>query len=75
MYASGENLKLKKIGEASTEECGGLLEENVTEKAGDGTVFSGSNVVEQKQGGLYALAWHPIGGCRQWKLSARWQLP
>ena len=62
VYASGENLKLKKTGEASAEECGGLLEENVTEKSGDGTVFSGSNVVEQKQGGLYALAWHPIGG-------------
>ena len=31
-------------------------------KTGDETVFTGSNAIEQKQEGLYALAWHPIGG-------------
>ncbi len=31
-------------------------------KAGDGTVASGPRVIPQKQEGLYAVAWHPIGG-------------
>ena len=51
--ASGEDLKLKDLKEASTEN---------SRKTGDETVFTGSNAIEQKQEGLYALAWHPIGG-------------
>lgn len=31
-------------------------------KQGDGTVLSGARVQEQKQEGLYTVAWHPIGG-------------
>ena len=46
MYASGENLKLKKTGEASTEECGGLLEENVTEKVKDKAPKAAEKVLE-----------------------------
>ena len=51
--ASGEDLKLKDLKEASAEN---------SMKTGDETVFTGSNAIEQKQEGLYALAWHPIGG-------------
>ena len=51
--ASGEDLKLKDLKEASAEN---------SRKTGDETVFTGSNAIEQKQEGLYALAWHPIGG-------------
>ena len=31
-------------------------------KAGDGVVVGGPRVIAQKQEGLYAVAWHPIGG-------------
>ena len=31
-------------------------------KTGDGTTVSGPRIVEQKQPGLYAVAWHPLGG-------------
>lgn len=31
-------------------------------KTGDGTTASGFRVTEQKQPGLYTVAWHPIGG-------------
>ena len=30
-------------------------------KAGDGTSVAGPRVIQQKQPGLYAVAWHPIG--------------
>ena len=31
-------------------------------KAGDGMSVAGPRVIQQKQPGLYAVAWHPIGG-------------
>ena len=31
-------------------------------KTGDGTTAEGARVIEQKQNGLYAVVWHPIGG-------------
>lgn len=31
-------------------------------KTGDGSAVSGSRVIAQKQEGLYAVAWHPVGG-------------
>lgn len=31
-------------------------------KKGDGTTVSDARAIEQKQEGLYAVAWHPIGG-------------
>lgn len=35
------------------------------EKCGDGTRASGKRVIAQKQNGLYAVAYHPIGGVPQ----------
>lgn len=32
------------------------------QKQGDGTTITDSRVIPQKQDGLYAVAWHPIGG-------------
>lgn len=32
------------------------------QKTGDGTTACGPRVIPQKQAGLYAVAWHPIGG-------------
>lgn len=34
-------------------------------KTGNGTTVSGTRVIEQKQEGLYAVAWHPLGGVPQ----------
>lgn len=36
--------------------------EKINIKSGDGTTTAGFRVVEQKQEGLYAVAYHPIGG-------------
>lgn len=38
------------------------LQPTVIEKTGDGSTASGERVLEQKQEGLYAVAYHPIGG-------------
>lgn len=32
------------------------------DKKGDGSIISGKRVIAQKQEGLYAVKWHPIGG-------------
>lgn len=34
----------------------------VFEKKGNGSVAEGNRVIEQKQEGLYTVAWHPLGG-------------
>ena len=47
--ASGEDLKI-------------APEAIVYDKKGDGSVISGARVIEQKQEGLYAVEWHPLGG-------------
>lgn len=49
VFASGENLDLD------------IHLPKIT-KNGDGTVISDPRVIEQKQDGLYAVIWHPIGG-------------
>ena len=49
VLSSGEDLDLK-------------LQPQPVTKAGDGTTVSGPRVVQQKQPGLYAVSWHPIGG-------------
>ena len=49
VFASGEDLDLHVRPRAVT-------------KAGDGSAAAGSRVIPQKQPGLYAVAWHPIGG-------------
>ncbi len=46
---AGEDLKL-------------AVTEQPVNKKGDGTEASGSRVIPQKQDGLYAVAYHPIGG-------------
>ena len=32
-------------------------------KQGDGSKVSGKRVIDQKQEGLYAVSYHPFGGC------------
>lgn len=49
VYASGEDLTLH-------------VDPIVFTKTGDGSTVSDPRVIEQKQEGLYAVAWHPIGG-------------
>ena len=49
VYASGEQLDI-------------TAEETPVIKPGDGSTAAGPRVVAQKQPGLYAVAWHPIGG-------------
>lgn len=49
VFAEGENLDLN------------VVIPEITKK-GDGTSVSGPRIVEQKQDGLYAVKWHPIGG-------------
>ena len=46
---SGEDLKIS-------------VAERKYDKKGDGSVISGRRIIEQKQDGLYAVIWHPIGG-------------
>lgn len=49
VMASGEDLKI-------------APEIPVITKTGDGSSISGKHVIAQKQDGLYAVVWHPIGG-------------
>ena len=49
VFASGENLDLH-------------VQPRAVTKAGDGSAAAGPRVIPQKQPGLYAVAWHPIGG-------------
>lgn len=49
VFASGEDLDL-------------TVEPRTITKTGDGTAVAGPRVIAQKQPGLYAVAWHPIGG-------------
>ena len=65
------------LGDKYAEEFGKKLEEVFAEeenldiiataaeitKTGDGSTVSGNHIVEQKQDGLYAVEYHPIGGC------------
>ena len=49
VFASGEDLDLS-------------IEVKPVSKKGDGTTAEGARVIPQKQDGLYAVSWHPIGG-------------
>ena len=49
VLASGEDLDLS-------------VEAKPVTKSGDGITVGGPRVISQKQPGLYAVAWHPIGG-------------
>lgn len=49
VMASGEDLDLS-------------VEAKPVTKTGDGTTAEGMRVIPQKQDGLYAVSWHPIGG-------------
>lgn len=50
VFSSGENLDLA------------VTEQEIT-KTGDGTVIEDVRVIPQKQEGLYAVKYHPMGGC------------
>ena len=39
------------------------VKEDAVTKSGDGVCVEAARVVEQKQNGLYAVKYHPIGGC------------
>ena len=47
---------------ASGEDLDAHPEDRAVTKTGDGTRAAGARVLPQKQAGLYAVAWHPIGG-------------
>ncbi len=49
VFASGEDLDLH-------------VQPRAVTKTGDGSAAAGPRVIPQKQPGLYAVAWHPIGG-------------
>ena len=45
-------------------------EKKTVTKSGDGTSVTGSRIIEQKQNGLYTVAWHPIGDSQGQKACA-----
>lgn len=49
VFDSGEDLRI------SADRC-------IVSKQGDGNKPAGRRIIEQKQNGLYAVEWHPIGG-------------
>ncbi len=55
---------LEKLDEvvASGEDLDLALSPHAVSKAGDGSSACGPRVIAQKQPGLYAVAWHPLGG-------------
>ncbi len=59
VFASGEHLEL-------SVKC------NELSKFGDGSFAEGRRIIPQKQEGLYAVSYHPIGGCV--KASKLWEL-
>ena len=60
-YAKAFREKLAEV-EASGENLDLTVEIPTVSKEGDGVVVDGPRVIAQKQPGLYAVAWHPIGG-------------
>lgn len=60
-YVRAYQEKLEEV-MASGEDLGLVVEPAVVLKSGDGVTVEGARVVAQKQPGLYAVAWHPIGG-------------
>lgn len=60
-YAKAFREKLAEV-EASGENLDLTVEIPAVSKEGDGVVVDGPRVIAQKQPGLYAVAWHPIGG-------------
>ena len=60
-YARAYGEKLEEV-LAGGEDLDLHLQPRAVTKTGDGTCAAGSRVIPQKQPGLYAVAWHPIGG-------------
>ena len=60
-YAEAYREKLAEV-LASGEDLDIHPETPVCEKEGDGVTVAGPRVLEQKQSGLYTVAWHPLGG-------------
>ena len=61
VYASGEDLTLP-VKPAGTTAAGVIVRPHEIAKRGDGTTASGPRILAQKQPGLYAVVWHPLGG-------------
>lgn len=60
-YAKAFNEKLAEV-YASGEELDRIVVDSPVPKVGDGSTVSSPRALAQKQPGLYAVAWHPIGG-------------
>ncbi len=60
-YAKAYNEKLAEV-LAADEDLDLSVEPRPILKSGDGVVAGGPRMISQKQEGLYAVAWHPIGG-------------
>lgn len=60
-YTAAYLEKLKEVFDSGEDLRISVKPQPVTKK-GDGTTVSGFRVSEQKQTGLYTVAWHPIGG-------------
>ena len=60
-YAAAYQAKLAEV-RASGEDLTLTPTEGTPAKVGDGSTASGARVIPQKQEGLYAVEWHPIGG-------------
>ncbi len=52
----------KKLSEAMQENLELSVRESTIKKCGDGTLEESARIIEQKQDGLYAVYYHPIGG-------------
>ncbi|MGN1235493.1 MAG: nitrite/sulfite reductase, partial [Christensenellaceae bacterium] len=59
-YVKAYREKLEEV--LASEDLKISVPEQIVSKQGDGTTVSGPRIIEQKQEGLYAVVWHPIGG-------------
>lgn len=60
-YAAAYREKLKEVYDAG-EDLTCQPKAALMTKTGDGTTISGKRIIAQKQPGLYAVSWHPLGG-------------
>ena len=66
VFASGVNMDIPAEKISAEEGAAGKAEADApmhVTKTGDGSTAEGWRVIPQKQEGLYAVAYHPIGGC------------
>ena len=53
---------LEMLEKAREEDLDITMEEKPVQKSGNGTTISGNRIIAQKQNGLYAVRYHPVGG-------------